>query len=226
MLKRNITPSFSHRIGNIPHPKINKNAKEKSKLILPILKNNLDDNSLKNNNISKNHFNSKMFSSKENRKNRLNINNSKKNLLSPINTELNKNRKRSSYVCGETKDKYSKFKLNIKEKSINQIINIKKNDSKDNNSRDINNFNKNIKKNISNITTDFLPILCNNKKNIKLKCPSIETNISQMKCDKKVDSMSKYKGHHKYKSDDALLESEYNFQLKKDATYSKKGTER
>ena len=65
--------------------------------------------------------------------------------------------------------------------------------------------------------------MCSNKNNSKY--PLIETNISPIKSDKKVDNKLKLKVHHKFKSDDILLDSEYIFKLKKDATYSKKGTE-
>ena len=218
MLKRNGTPSFSHRIGKIPHPK--RNNKSKSKLILPMIKDNMDESSIKND-TSKNYF---FPSSKENRKNRLSIDQTKKCLLSPINTELNRKKKRGSFKCEENISN-TKFILKIKGKSTNQIIKIKeKNDSKDKNSKDINNFNKNYKKkSINNLNTEFLPLLCNNKNNSK--CPLIETNVSPINSDKKIDNNLKYKVHHKFKSDDILLDSENIFKLKKNATYSKKGTE-
>ena len=219
MLKRNVTPSFPHRMGNIPHPKTHKNSKESNKLILPILKKNFDEKSLKSD-ISKNNLCSKKNSSKENRKKILNINNSKKNILSPINTELNKQKKRGSYAYDENHPKYSKFILNIKEKSTNQIKKIKKINSKD---KDINKNNK--KKNLNNIATEILPLLYNNKNNKNIKYPLIETNIYPIKSGKKEDNKLIHKAYHKYKSDDNLLDTEYIFKLKKDSTYSKKGTE-
>ena len=216
MLKRNGTPSLSHRIGKIPHPKKKKNSKENNKLFLPLLKDNIEEN-----NRIKQNLVPKMPSSKENRKNRLSIDCSKKNILSPIHTELSKNKKRGSR-CEENSSKYL---LNIKGKSTNQIIKLKKKNNENSKDKNMNNFNKNNKKkNVNNIKTEFLPVLGNNENNSKLKFPLIENNIYPMKNDEKTDNKLNYKVHHKFKSD-SLLDKEYIFQIKKDATYSKKGTE-
>ena len=183
MLKRNGTPSLSHRIGKIPHPKKKKNSKENNKLFLPLLKDNIEEN-----NRIKQNLVPKMPSSKENRRNRLSIDCSKKNILSPIHTELSKNKKRGSRY----EENSSKYLLNIKGKSTNQIIKLKVKNNENSKDKNMNNFNKN--------------------------------NIYPMKNDEKTDNKLNYKVHHKFKSD-SLLDKEYIFQIKKDATYSKKGTE-
>ena len=69
-----------------------------------------------------------------------------------------------------------------------------------------------------------MPILYSNKNSSELKVPLIETNICPMKNDKKNDNKLNSKVHHKFKSG-TLLDKEYINQFKKNATYSKKGTE-
>ena len=214
MLKRNGTPSLTHRKKTelIPHPPKKKIVSiESDLLILPMLKDNIEGNKLKND-FLKNNFNS----SKKIGKNRLSIDYKNKNVLSPINTELNHNKKRGS----ECEENSSKYLLKIKGK-----MSLKENDnSKEKNPK--NNFNINKKKkNINNIQTEFLPILNNNNQNdAKLKFPLIDKNMSHFKSDKKINNKIEKKSHHKYKSD-TLLNKEYILQIKKYATYSRKGTE-
>ena len=213
MLKRNCTPSLTHRkkIELIPHPpKKEIVSKETDLLVLPLIKDNIEENKIKNDKI-----NYKINSSKKIGKNRFSIDYKNKKILSPINTELNLNKKRGS-KCEENSSKYL---LKIKGKD-----NINDN-SKDKNSKNINNFNRNKRiKNINNIQTEFLPILGNNNQsNSQLKFPLIEKNLYHIKSDKKVNKIEK-KSHHKYKSD-TLLDKEYNLTQKRYATYSRKGTE-
>lgn len=216
MQKRNGTPSLSYRIGLIPHPKKKQNSKGNSKLILPLLKDNMDENaSIKNEEF----LCQKMPSSKETRNNKYSIEHSQKKFLSPIHTDLNKMKKRGSR-CEQNS---SKFLLKIKGKSSNQIIKIKEKsheNSKEKNPKRINNFNKNNKKkNLDKIKTENFPVICSSKNDSKLKFPLIETNL--MKNDKKINNN---KFHHKFNSDN-LLYSENIFRIKKEATYSEKGTE-
>ena len=70
MLKRNCTPSLTHRkkCELIPHPAKKKITIESDLLILPFLKNNIEENKMKNDIIKKN-----IKSSKKLGKNRLSI---------------------------------------------------------------------------------------------------------------------------------------------------------
>ena len=181
MLKRNCTPSLTHRkkIELIPHPpKKEIVSKETDLLVLPLIKDNIEENKIKNDKI-----NYKINSSKKIGKNRFSIDYKNKKILSPINTELNLNKKRGS-KCEENSSKYL---LKIKGKD-----NINDN-SKDKNSKNINNFNRNKRiKNINNIQTEFLPILGNNNQsNSQLKFPLIEKNLYHIKSDKKVNKIEK-----------------------------------
>ena len=211
MIKRNATPSLIHRkkYELIPHPPKKKIISiESDLLILPPLKDNIEENKIKNK-IIKNKINS----SKIIGKNRLSMDYKNKKILSPIHTELNPNKKRGSKF-GENSSKYllkMKGKIFLKE-NIND-------NSKEKNSKNFNNFNKNKReKNINNIQTEFLPILGNNKQNNEqLKSPFRGS-------DKKIINKIEKKSPHKYKSD-TLLNKEYILQPKKYATYSKKGTE-
>lgn len=212
MLKRNGTPSLTRgkKVELIPHPPKKKIVSiESDLLILPLLKDCIEENKIKNDMVK-----NKMNSSKKIGKNRLSIDCKNKQILSPINTELNNNKKRGS-KCEENSSKYLlKLKGNINDKSTEK------------NPKNINNFNKNKrKKNINNIQTEFLPILGNNNQNnTKIKFPVIEKNLYHIKSDKKIINKIEKKSHHKYKSD-TLLDKEYILQTKKYATYSRKGTE-
>ena len=213
MLKRNATPSLTHRKKSelIPHPPKKKIVSiESDLLILPLLKDNIADNKIKY----------KINSSKKLGKNRLSIDYKSKKVLSPIHTELNNNKKRGS----ECEENSSKYLLKI-EKNILLKNNINDN-SKEKNTKNINNINRNKKKkNINNIETEFLPIIGNNNQNnVKSKLPSFEKNFYHIRSDKKLINKVEKNTHHRYKSD-TLIDKEYILIKKKYATYSRKGTE-
>ena len=225
MIKRNGTPlSVNNRrniLDKIPHPRKRKiTSDESDKLILPALKDNTDEK-IKKNDVLHNHFYPKIKSSKQNGK-KININ----NILSPIKTELNNNKKkRGSRVGDEISSKYI-IKLSEKNNSKNKDRNSKEKNSKDKySSKNVNLFNKsNNKKNINNMKTEILPSICSTKSKSAVKFPLIETNIHQIKSDKKLNNKIVNTGHHKYKSD-TLLNSEYILGNKKYATHTRKGTE-
>ena len=180
ILKRKETPSFSHRTKRerIPHPKIKKNISiEPNKLILPPLKDGIESAHLKNK------YTNKIKSSKPSGKNRLSIDYTNKNILSPVSTELEQNKKRNSLAEEDS----SKYLIKIDGKNLYQLNNNKKK-NQTNSCKDVNNFNKNNRiKNINNIKTEFFPILYsnNNNNNCNIKFPLIETNIHHMKSDEK-----------------------------------------
>ena len=222
ILKRKETPSFSHRNKReaIPHPKIKKNISiDPNKLILPPLKDNIESNHLKNKYVNK------IKSSKPSGKNRLSIDYTNKNILSPVSTELDPNKKRNS--VGE--EDSSKYLIKIHGKNACQLNNHKKKNHI-NSCKDVNNFNKNNRikniNNINNIKTEFFPMLYsnNNNNNCNIKFPLIETNLHHMKSDEKKNNEIIRHIHHKYQSD-TLLDINHVFQNKKYATYSRKGTE-
>ena len=219
--KGNGTSSITQKskCEKIPHPPRKKNISlQSNNLILPLLKDNRDLESINNNKIKY-----KMKSSKQSGKNRFMIDLANKNILSPIPTELNGNKKRDSLNA----ENIPKHLFKLKGNSSNQILKIKKNNSKEKNSKNslLNNFNKNSKsKNLNNIKSDFLPVLNNNKSSSKIKFPIIEPYSYQIKSDKKENNNKKNRLPHKYKSD-TLLETNYNFPLKSYATFSRKGTD-
>ena len=218
MKKRNGTPSFinKNRHQEIHYPRMKKNISiETNKLILPILKDKVDENIIKNNLIHK------MASSKRNRKKRLSMDSIFKNKLSPINTELNKKKKKIS----KEKNIVSNELFSPKVKSTNELIRIKENCYdilKEKQSKNKSCFNKNNKnKYINNINTEHLPLLDNN--NTKIKFPLIETNLFPLKNEKKSSTKNINNLHNKNKLD--ILTFEFHPHTKKFATFSKKGTE-
>ena len=119
ILKRKETPSFSHRTKRerIPHPKIKKNISiEPNKLILPPLKDGIESAHLKNK------YTNKIKSSKPSGKNRLSIDYTNKNILSPVSTELEQNKKRNSLAEEDS----SKYLIKINGKNLYQLNNNKK----------------------------------------------------------------------------------------------------
>ena len=209
-----LTINKRNKRQKIPHPAKKRNISMKSNnLILPLLKDNSNGEAIINNKIRY-----KIKSSKHSEKNRLDIELENKNILSQIPTELigNKNKNNDS----PNWESIPKHLFKIKENSSNQILKIKKNNSKEkNSSKNINNFNKNL----NNIKNDILPAINNNKSSSKLKFPIIETN-HKIKSAQKINSKGKNRLHHKFNSD-TLLESNYIFEPKKYATFSRKGTE-
>ena len=212
MFKRNATPlSVNHRKKfkeKIPHPKPRKNTSiESSRLILPLLKDNIDENN-KNHTHSHKNLNPNKSGIKTTGKKRLNIN----KVVSPIKTELEVHKKRGSRTEQELDQKIV-YKLSEK---TNRII------DRNSNEKNLNNFNRCNARKSSNIKTELLPTLYNNHINSNVKCPLIETNLYKaLKSDKKINNKIK---HHKFKSD-TLLNSEFTLEMKKYATHSRKGTE-
>ena len=226
MIKRNKTPlSVNNRrkvFDKIPRPRKRKiTSDESDKLILPALKDNTNEKITKNDDVLHNHFYPKIKSSKQNGK-KININ----NVLSPIKTELKNNKKkRGSRDVDEISSKYF-IKLSEKNNSKNKDKNSKEKNSKEKySSKNVNLFNKsNNKKNTNNIKTEFLPSICSSKSKSAIKFPLIETNIHQIKSDKKLNNKIVNTCHHKYKSD-TLLNSEYILENKKYATHTINGIE-
>ena len=159
--KRNGTPSYTQRnkINKIPFPKSHKKISNKStKFILPLIKDNKEDNNIKEKIDSIPKIN-RLNNSK--RKSRLSIDNLdgiNKKLLSPIPTELKRKNKSGS----RDKDpKKIKYKLKIKE---NGNLSIDKND-KGNNA----------------LKTDLLHVFNSSKSNPKIKLPLIDQNAYYLK---------------------------------------------
>ena len=158
MFKRNATPlSVNHRKKfkeKIPHPKPRKNTSiESSRLILPLLKDNIDENN-KNHTHSHKNLNPNKSGIKTTGKKRLNIN----KVVSPIKTELEVHKKRGSRTEQELDQKIV-YKLSEK---TNRII------DRNSNEKNLNNFNRCNARKSSNIKTELLPALYNNHLHLKM----------------------------------------------------------
>ena len=211
MIKRNATPSGVNSGRKlkvkIPIPKIrNYKLKEKNKLILPLLKDNLEQ---KNKNKSQSQKNLYQYDGSiiQTEKNRVNI----KNILSPIKKELGHFKKRGSGTEREFSQK-NEYKLNEKTGRINDT------------ERHINNFNRGNKKKSNTMQIKNLPAFHSSKNTTQVKLPLIESNLYHVnRSDKKLNEIIPSQNHDKNKSD-SILNSKYHLEKKQFATYSRKGT--
>ena len=220
MFKRHVTPlsmdyrrKYNEKI--ITPQKKKYTSIEPNHLILPLLKENIDKKTIKSDKLLNNLY-IKFKSPNQNEKNRVGIN----NILSPIKAKLNKKNKRNSRINIEIKPELI---INSNEHKNKGIIN--KNSIEKNSYKNYNKFNKDNKnKNINNIKTEILPSISTSKSSSKVIFPLIEANL-YLKNDKIINNNKKVNlGRHKYKSD-TLLNSEYFLDIKKYATYTKKGIE-
>ena len=194
---------------------------DSKKLVFPFLKENIGDEN-NNKNQKDNSFLPKIKNSKDYKENIISIDYLNKNIITPIVTDLCRNKKIYKKVIEEQnvkkksqlKEAYSHSHMNIKVKKVENTINKI--------SSNLNIFNKNQKK--SNIKIDFFQALSNEKNKTKLKFPIIDKNYYNIKSDKKISKKILNRDNYKLKSETILI-GEFNIGGKNCATYTRKGTE-